>query len=172
MFNITSKYFSFFNNKPPASWIAHITRDFLTCYSCWYYSSMMWYVFIAGCKFSYCKFFCHFVVVVTAVVFDNIFTTANHFPKIYWSVLRKITIDLFIFETFMTSICEKKILVEVRIIHAEQISLYNFIVLRKNNRHSWRLNKSSKTFLISILTNRTLDLEIHKQQSSYQTHQT
>ena len=32
----------------------------------------------------------------------------------------------------MTSICEKKISAEARIIHAEQISLYNFIVLRKN----------------------------------------
>ena len=39
-FNITSKYFSFFNNKTPASWVAQITRDFLTCYSCSYYSSM------------------------------------------------------------------------------------------------------------------------------------
>ena len=35
---------------------------------------------------------------------------------------------------------------EVRFIHAQQISLYNFMVLRKNNRHSWRLNKSSKGF--------------------------
>ena len=40
MFNITSKYFSFFNNKPPASWVAHITRDFLTCYSSSYFSPM------------------------------------------------------------------------------------------------------------------------------------
>ena len=32
----------------------------------------------------------------------------------------------------MTSICEKKISAEVRLIHEEQISLYNFIVLRKN----------------------------------------
>ena len=40
MFNITSKYFSIFNNKPPASWVAHVTRDFITCYSCSYYSSM------------------------------------------------------------------------------------------------------------------------------------
>ena len=40
MFNISSKYFSFFNNKPPTSWIPHITRHFLTCYSCSYYSSM------------------------------------------------------------------------------------------------------------------------------------
>ena len=41
MFSITSKYFSIFNNKPPASWVAHVTRDFLTCYSCSYYSSML-----------------------------------------------------------------------------------------------------------------------------------
>ena len=34
MFSITSKYFSFFNNTPPACWVTHITRDFLTCYSC------------------------------------------------------------------------------------------------------------------------------------------
>ena len=41
MFNITSKYFSFFNNKPPASRVAHVVGDSLTCYSCWYYSSMI-----------------------------------------------------------------------------------------------------------------------------------
>ena len=41
MFNITSKYFSIFNNKPPASWVAHVTSDFLTCYSCLYYNSMI-----------------------------------------------------------------------------------------------------------------------------------
>ena len=40
MFNITSKYFSIFNNKPRASWVAHITREFLTCCTCSYYSSM------------------------------------------------------------------------------------------------------------------------------------
>ena len=40
MFNITSKYFSFFNSKPPESRLAHITRDFPTYYSCSYYSSM------------------------------------------------------------------------------------------------------------------------------------
>ena len=43
MLNKTAKYFSILNNKPPASWVAHITRDFLTCYSCSYYSSMLWY---------------------------------------------------------------------------------------------------------------------------------
>ena len=33
----------------------------------------------------------------------------------------------------MTSIYEKKIWAEVQLIHAEQICLYNFIVLRKND---------------------------------------
>ena len=32
---------------------------------------------------------------------------------------------------FMTSVYEKKISAEVRLIHAEQMSLYNFIILRK-----------------------------------------
>ena len=31
----------------------------------------------------------------------------------------------------MTSICEKKISAEVRLIHAEQMPLYNFIILTK-----------------------------------------
>ena len=44
--NITSKYFNLFNNKPPASWVAHITVDFLTCYSCSYYSSMIKHIFL------------------------------------------------------------------------------------------------------------------------------
>ena len=38
IFNVTSKYFSLFNNKLPASWARHITKDFLTCYFCSYYS--------------------------------------------------------------------------------------------------------------------------------------
>ena len=33
----------------------------------------------------------------------------------------------------MTLICEKNISAEVRLIHVEQVSLYNLIVLRKNN---------------------------------------
>ena len=36
----------------------------------------------------------------------------------------------------MASICEKKISAEVWLIHAEQMPLYNFIVVRKSNRHS------------------------------------
>ena len=39
IFNITSKYFSFFNNKPPARWVVLMTMDFLICYSCSHYSS-------------------------------------------------------------------------------------------------------------------------------------
>ena len=56
-----------------------------------------------------------------------------HFPKIHRSVLCKITF-YFNFEMFMTSICEKNISAEVRLIYVEQVSLYIFIVLRKNNR--------------------------------------
>ena len=41
MFNITSKYFSIFSNKSPASWVAHITRKLFTFYSCSYYSSII-----------------------------------------------------------------------------------------------------------------------------------
>ena len=40
MFHTPSKYFSIFNNKAPASWVVHITRAFLICYSCLHYSSM------------------------------------------------------------------------------------------------------------------------------------
>ena len=44
MFNITSKYFSIFNNKkPPAIWVMHIKIDFLTYSSCLYYSSMVFH---------------------------------------------------------------------------------------------------------------------------------
>ena len=31
----------------------------------------------------------------------------------------------------MTSMCKKKFLAEVQLIHAEQMSLYNFVILRK-----------------------------------------
>ena len=41
MFDVTLKYFNIFSNKPPASWVAYITRNFLTYYPCWYYSSMI-----------------------------------------------------------------------------------------------------------------------------------
>ena len=40
MFNITSKYFRFFDNTSPANGFTHITRDFLTCYSRLYHGSM------------------------------------------------------------------------------------------------------------------------------------
>ena len=51
----------------------------------------------------------------------NISLSENH-----RSILQKIYC---IFETFMTSICEGKIPAEVWLIHAEQMSLYNFIIL-------------------------------------------
>ena len=61
--------------------------------------------------------------------FFNVFI--NHFPKIHRSVLCKITIDLLYFEMFVTSIYEEKVSARVQLIYAEQISLYNFIILRK-----------------------------------------
>ena len=39
--NITSKYLSIFSNKSLACWVVHITRYFLSCYSCSRYSSMV-----------------------------------------------------------------------------------------------------------------------------------
>ena len=72
----------------------------------------------------------------SSTVWCQLFQLQNkhvHFPIIHRIVLCKITIDLF-FETFMMSICEKKISAEARLIHAEQISLYNFIVLRKRQQ--------------------------------------
>ena len=40
-FNVTLKYFAIFNNRPPASWVAHLARDFVKYYSCSCYSSMI-----------------------------------------------------------------------------------------------------------------------------------
>ena len=76
-----------------------------------------------------------FIILIVQIIYRH-FIYIIHFQKIHKSVLRKIANIYCIFETFMTSVCEKKISAEVRLIHAEQISLYNFIVLRKNNRHS------------------------------------
>ena len=41
MSNISSKYFSILSNAPPESWVAHITRDFLICYSYSNFSSIV-----------------------------------------------------------------------------------------------------------------------------------
>ena len=57
--------------------------------------------------------------------------TKIHFPKIDRSVLRKITITIVFLRCLWRQSARKKVSVEVRLIHAEQISLYNFIVLRK-----------------------------------------
>ena len=55
----------------------------------------------------------------------------NHFPKIHRSVPCKITIDLLYFrDVYDVNLWEKN-LAEVRLISAEQMSLYNFIILRK-----------------------------------------
>ena len=67
----------------------------------------------------------------------------SHFSKIHGSVLCKIAIDLLYFWDVYDVNLWEEISAEVQLVHAEQISLYNLIVLGKNNRHSWGLNKSS-----------------------------
>ena len=47
----------------------------------------------------------------------------------------------------MTSICEKKISAEVRLIHAEQIHLYNFIVLRKKQLTQLKIKEVEQDIL-------------------------
>ena len=60
------------------------------------------------------------------------------------------SIEVFVFfSRLWRQSVRKKNLAEARPVHAKQMSLYTFIILRKNNRHSWRLNKSSKTFKIN-----------------------
>ena len=44
--NITSKHFCIINKTPSTSWVTHIRRNFLTCYSCLYYSSMLALTFL------------------------------------------------------------------------------------------------------------------------------
>ena len=58
------------------------------------------------------------------------FPTLMHSPNIH-SVLRKITIDLLYFWDDYEVNLWKILLAEVRLIHAEQRSLYNFVILRK-----------------------------------------
>ena len=58
------------------------------------------------------------------------FPTLMHSPSIH-SVLRKITIDLLYFWDDYEVNLWKILLAEVRLIHAEQRSLYNFVILRK-----------------------------------------
>ena len=48
MFNMASKYFSLFNNTPPASWAAQITRDFLIYYTCSDYVSVLSMTLFSG----------------------------------------------------------------------------------------------------------------------------
>ena len=60
----------------------------------------------------------------------------------------------------MTSIYEKKVLADVRPIHAEQMSLYNFIVLRKKQwtqmktkQHKKDIPKLNISILLLMLKN-------------------
>ena len=70
----------------------------------------------------------------------------THFPKIHRSVLCKKTMDLFYFWDFYNVNLWEKNFSRSKAYSCRKMSLYNFIVLRKNIRHSWRLSKWSKTF--------------------------
>ena len=76
MFNITSEYFSFFNIAPPANWVAHITRDFLTCYSCSYYS------YLVKISFSKMQFLDFFPFTLIATIISLLFSHFGLRPKI------------------------------------------------------------------------------------------
>ena len=65
MFSVTSKYFCLFKNTTPSSWVAHITRNFLTCYSYSYYGSFI----VSWCKQ---KNFLIAVIVLTRSVFKTL----------------------------------------------------------------------------------------------------
>ena len=47
----------------------------------------------------------------------------------------------------MTSVYEKKISAEVRLIHAEQMSLYNFIILRKKQWTQMKIKQLKQDIL-------------------------
>ena len=73
-----------------------------------------------------------------------------HFQKIHRKVLCKITIDLLYFwDVYDINLWEKNFGSSTAYSCRTNIFYINFIVLRKNDRHSWRLNKSSKTFQIN-----------------------
>ena len=68
MFNITSKYFKIFNNKPPVGWVAHITRD-----------SYMIYFFIYTCLHILFSVFCCFSSEIC--VFINLVSLVDEVPN-------------------------------------------------------------------------------------------
>ena len=47
----------------------------------------------------------------------------------------------------MTSICEKNILAKVRLINVEQMSLYNFIAVRKSDRQRLKTEQLKQDIL-------------------------
>ena len=97
MFNITSKYFSFFNNKPPASRVTYITRSFLACYFCSYYSSMVYLMLCFGAQLAYwCQIVIFlkpdFYIWLTEKVFDLVLKIHLNL-KFRWSNPYKVSQD-------------------------------------------------------------------------------
>ena len=70
IFNITSKYFSFFNNKLPASQVVYITREF--SYMLFLFILVPWFYW---CHFSYQGWHIYFI--------DSIFTIIKELRSYY-----------------------------------------------------------------------------------------
>ena len=70
IFNITSKYFSIFSNKPPAGWVAHITRYFITCYSSLYYSFILTFRQTIECRFTLKHVRCDMIITYSQSLFS------------------------------------------------------------------------------------------------------
>ena len=70
-----------------------------------------------------------------------------HFPKVHRNALRKITIYLLHFwGIYDVNLWEKNVDRSTAYSCRTKYLYINFIVFRENNRHSWKVNKSSKTF--------------------------
>ena len=92
VFNITSKYFSFFNNKPPASWVAHTTRDFLTCHSCSMVQQIFWHAKKLGLlrvlfmtqSYSWLKFLVVFVIMISSSSSVSLTKKIERIIRMFW----------------------------------------------------------------------------------------
>ena len=93
------------------------------------------------------------MLVVKWFFFPDIFI--NHFPKINESVLCKIAIDLLYFRDVYDVSLWGENLAEAQLINAEQMSLYNCIILRKKRDSNtgvflWYMWNFSRTVVVAF----------------------
>ena len=90
--------------------------------------------------------------------FFNVFI--NHIPKIHRNVLHKIIDLLYFWDNYDINLWEK-IPAEVRLIHAEQMALYNFLILKKERDFNtgiflWKLWNFQEQWWLLLKTSNTL----------------